>query len=104
MDRAATAIAAGSPLSGAAVAELEAVVKQLVSSVALNPGAALVLSDLAGADAYTYQHSIDVCALGLLLGRQVLMRHGWRDFRGTRRSDGIESRLLKLGLGLLLHD
>src|SRR4051812_9134365 len=33
-----------------------------------------------------------------------MLRHGWRDFRGARRSDGVEQRLLKLGLGLLVHD
>jgi HD-GYP domain-containing protein (c-di-GMP phosphodiesterase class II) len=104
MGRAATAIASGRGLPAATVGELQSVVKQLAAAVAGTPGAALVLSDLAGADDYTYQHSIDVCALGLLIGRHVMVRHGWRDFRGARRSDGLESRLLKLGLGLLLHD
>jgi HD-GYP domain-containing protein (c-di-GMP phosphodiesterase class II) len=104
MARAATAVASGRGVPAAAIGDLQSVVKQLAAAVAGNPGAALVLSDLAGADDYTYQHSIDVCALGLLIGRHVMLRHGWRDFRGTRRSDGLESRLLKLGLGLLLHD
>ena len=104
MRRAGKAVASGNPLPQAAIDEMQAVVKQLTAAIEGNPGAALVLSDLAGADAYTFQHSIDVCALGLLLGRRVMVRHGWRDFRGARRSDGIESRLLKLGLGLLLHD
>lgn len=102
--KAGQAVAAGRGIPHAAVAAMQDVVKQLAEAVEGNPGAALVLSDLAGADAYTYQHSIDVCALGLLLGRRVMERHGWHDFRGNRRRDGIESRLLKLGLGLLLHD
>ena len=102
--KAGRAVASGRGIPHAAVTELQAVVKQLAEAVEGNPGAALVLSDLAGADAYTFQHSIDVCALGLLLGRRGMERHGWHDFRGVRRRDGIESRLLKLGLGLLLHD
>jgi len=92
MQRAGKAIARGNALPQAAVDELQAVVKQLVGAVEGNPGAALVLTDLAGADDYTYQHSIDVCALGLLIGRDVMVRHGWRDFRGTRRSRAQNAR------------
>jgi HD-GYP domain-containing protein (c-di-GMP phosphodiesterase class II) len=63
-----------------------------------------VLSDLATADAYTHQHSIDVCALGVLLGRTLFLRDGWKDFKGRRRVDGLERRVHQLGMGLLLHD
>ena len=91
-------------MSGAEAQELRSVVRRLLECIAGNPGAALVLMDLAAADAYAYQHAIDVCALGLLIGRRLFERHGWEDFRGNRRHDDIEGRLLKLGLGLLLHD
>src|SRR3954453_6342569 len=97
-------LANGRGLSGATAAELKTVVKRLSESVADSPPAALVLTDLAAADAFTHQHSIDVCALGLLIGRRLFERRGWQDFRGRRRRDDIENRLLKLGLGLLLHD
>src|SRR4051794_5945322 len=97
-------LARGRGLSIATAAELKNVVKRLSESVADSPPAALVLSDLAAADAFTHQHSIDVCALGLLLGRRLFERRGWQDFRGRRRRDDLEPRLLKLGLGLLLHD
>ena len=68
------------------------------------PDAALALVDLAGADQYTHQHSIDVTALGLLLARGMFQRDGWIDFRGNRRFDGIDAQLTTLGMGLLLHD
>src|SRR4051794_12112349 len=97
-------LANGRGLSGATAAELKSVVKRLSESVAESAPAALVLADLAAADAFTHQHSIDVCALGLLIGRRLFERRGWEDFRGRRRRDDIEQRLLKLGLGLLLHD
>src|SRR4051812_4051004 len=94
----------GHGLSSATAAELKSLVRRLSESVAESPPAALVLADLAAADAFTHHHSIDVCALGLLIGRRLFERRGWEDFRGRRRRDDIEQRLLKLGLGLLLHD
>src|SRR3954469_20649958 len=97
-------LAAGRGLQADAVAELKVIVRRLSESVADSPPTALVLADLAAADAYTHQHSIDVCALGLLVGRRLFERRGWEDFRGRRRRDDIEARLLKLGLGMLLHD
>jgi len=84
--------------------DLAAIVDKIVRAVADNGDTALVLSDLATADAYTHQHSIDVCALGILLGRRMFLRDGWIDFKGRRRVDGIHRRIHQLGLGLLLHD
>jgi HD-GYP domain-containing protein (c-di-GMP phosphodiesterase class II) len=80
------------------------VVELIAASVSRDPGVALVLTDLASADAYTHQHSIDVCALGLLLGRNLFARTGWVDDRGRARFDDTQRRLLLLGMGLLLHD
>src|SRR3954453_18108145 len=84
--------------------DLAAIVEMLVKAVAENGDTALVLSDLATADAYTHQHSIDVCALGILLGRSLFLRDGWKDIKGRRRVDGLERRVHQLGIGLLLHD
>src|SRR3954469_16902107 len=89
---------------GGAAQDLKSVVSRLLECVADSPGTALVLVDLASADSYAFQHSIDVCALGLLIGRTLFKERGWEDFRGARRFDDIDGRLLKLGLGLLLHD
>jgi hypothetical protein len=66
---------------GAAAQELKSVVSRLLECVADSPGTALVLVDLASADSYAFQHSIDVCALGLLIGRTHFKERGWEDFR-----------------------
>src|SRR4051794_39494998 len=92
------------PLDVAAANEIKRIVEQLASTIINRPDVALVLNDLSAADAYTHQHSIDVTALGLLLGRTLFERHGWHDFRGERRWDDIPGRLIKLGMGLPLHD
>ena len=99
-----TALAAGRPVARAALDELSSVVETLIRSIVATPDAALALHDLAVADAYTHRHSVNVCALGLLLGRTAYRRDGWTDFHRRRRFDGIDERLTKLGMGLLLHD
>jgi HD-GYP domain-containing protein (c-di-GMP phosphodiesterase class II) len=64
----------------------------------------MALADLSSADGYTFQHSIDVTALGLLVGHRYFSEFGWVDFRGDRHYDQLGERLSVLGLGLLLHD
>ena len=49
-----------------ALGSLHEVVERIADSVARNGSTSAVLIDLAAADAYTHQHSVDVCALGLL--------------------------------------
>ena len=94
----------GQPLTPEIARQLSAIVDKIVASVAGNPGVALCLSDLAAADAYTHQHSIDVCALGIRLAHDLFSREGWLDDRQRRRMDGVDRRLHQLGIGLLLHD
>ena len=86
------------------LAELRDVVDLIAASITDSPDAALFLGDLAGADQYTHRHSVNVTALGLLLGRAYWRTEGWIDFQGRRRWDRIDERLAKLGMGLLLHD
>jgi HD-GYP domain-containing protein (c-di-GMP phosphodiesterase class II) len=76
----------------------------IAASITDSPDAALFLGDLAGADQYTHRHSVNVTALGLLIGRAYWRTEGWIDFKGRRRWDRIDERLAKLGMGLLLHD
>jgi HD-GYP domain-containing protein (c-di-GMP phosphodiesterase class II) len=94
----------GQGLSPEFAQELSDIVARLVAAVAGHSGVALCLSDLAAADAYTHQHSIDVCALGILLGKMLFARDGWEDYKGRHRIDGVDKRLHHLGMGLLLHD
>src|SRR4051812_3492613 len=66
--------------------------------------AGLAFGDLADADAYTFQHSVDVATLGMVIGHRLFTRRGWVDVNGRRRMDKVDDRLMRLGLGLLLHD
>jgi HD-GYP domain-containing protein (c-di-GMP phosphodiesterase class II) len=104
LDEARSAIGGSQLLAHDVLAELREVVDLIAASITDSPDAALFLGDLAGADQYTHRHSVNVTALGLLLGRAYWRTEGWVDFRGQRRWDRIEERLAKLGMGLLLHD
>src|SRR4051794_453321 len=79
-------------------------VAQIAANLADVPEAALALDDLATADAYTHRHSVQVAIVGMLIARRHWYRDGWRDWIERPRYDGIEARLTKLGVGLILHD
>ena len=98
------AMSRGKGLSDNALADLTDVADLLSQEIVNTPDVALHLADMMGADQYLLQHVVDVTALGVLLARRVFHDHGWVDFTGRRRFDGVESRLQKIGLGLLLHD
>ncbi len=98
------AITRGRQLAPEAVKALDDVVKRILEQIESSGGAAVALADLSSADGYTFQHSIDVAALGLLIGSRYFGDQGWTDFRGECRFDQMEDRLSILGLGLLLHD
>ena len=94
----------GRSLPAAALAEMRAAVKLICQDLEDADRAALALTDLGSADAYTLQHSIDVATLGLLIARRHFRDFGRPAPRGERRFDGIQQHLGKLGVGLLLHD
>src|SRR5829696_2766687 len=104
LDEARTAIGDSQLLAAGILSELRDVVDLIAANITDSPDAALFLGDLAGADQYTHRHSVNVTALGLLLGRAYWRTEGWVDYRGERRWDRIDERLAKLGMGLLLHD
>ena len=66
--------------------------------------AGVALSDLSSADNYAYRHAVNTTALGLLIGDHLIREHGYLDWERKLRYHDIDTRLLKLGLGLLLHD
>jgi HD-GYP domain-containing protein (c-di-GMP phosphodiesterase class II) len=86
------------------VEELGRIATMIANEVSCCGDAVLALADLASSDLYTLQHSIDVTALGLLIGQRLFRERGWIDYRGKRSYDNIEKKLSQLGLGLLLHD
>ena len=98
------ALARGVTVPDQALLDLQHVASLILADVERCGEAALALLDLGAVDAYTMQHSIDVTALGLVLGRKLFRERGWVNYRGERTFDRIDHRLTLLGLGLLLHD
>ena len=80
------AFATGKPLAPEAIASLEDIVTRILSQIDTAAGVALALADLATADAYTFQHSIDVTGTGLAIGQRYFRKYGWVDYTGTRIS------------------
>jgi HD-GYP domain-containing protein (c-di-GMP phosphodiesterase class II) len=98
------AVTHGRTLDPEATDELSDVVDAILQEIEEHGETPVVLADLCGASAYDLQHSIDVCALGLLIGRRLIVEHGWLDYKGERQDDRHEERLYRLGMGLVLHD
>jgi HD-GYP domain-containing protein (c-di-GMP phosphodiesterase class II) len=98
------ALGKGHGLSDATLAGISRISELITASLGDDPHALSTLSDLAASDNYTHRHSVGVTVAGLLVGRAHMRRVGWRDWRKRQRGDGIEDRLVKLGLGLMLHD
>ena len=103
-ETAAGALAAGQPLTADAIGELEAIAARMAKEIAEINDFALALGDLSAADGYTLQHSVDVAALGLLIGQRLFKMRGYTDYMGRQSWQRIDQRLTRLGLGLLLHD
>jgi HD-GYP domain-containing protein (c-di-GMP phosphodiesterase class II) len=97
-------VVSGQPFEERTIDKLSQIVERILLEIEATGETALALADLCAADAYTFQHSVDVTALGLLIGRKMLAERGWLDYRGVRRFTRFDERLFQLGLGLLLHD
>lgn len=98
------ALAEGQQLADRDVERLREVAAMIAEEIVALPEAAIALSEMRAADAYTHEHSVRVTTLGLLLAARHWKRNGWRDYRGEIRFDDIRPRLAQLGFGLLVHD
>jgi HD-GYP domain-containing protein (c-di-GMP phosphodiesterase class II) len=98
------AVAAGRVLDPEGTDAIGEAVDHILEEIEDHEERTVVLADLCGASAYDLQHSIDVTALGLLIGRRLIVEHGWLDYKGERHDDRQEERLFRLGMGLLLAD
>jgi HD-GYP domain-containing protein (c-di-GMP phosphodiesterase class II) len=98
------AIEARRPLDPEICDTLGTVLEVMLSEIKAHGDAAVALRDMCAADAYTFQHSIDVTALGMLLGAHFFAAQGWRTQSSGPGPAQIDERLLILGMGLLLHD
>jgi HD-GYP domain-containing protein (c-di-GMP phosphodiesterase class II) len=98
------AFSTGRPLTSEMLGELDKIAARMAQEIDQTGDIALALADLSSADGYTLQHSVDVAALGLLIGQRIYRERGYVDFRGRRTFEKVDQRLTRLGLGLLLHD
>jgi HD-GYP domain-containing protein (c-di-GMP phosphodiesterase class II) len=94
----------GEPLGEDALRELESVARLIAEQVSRARDAALAFTDLAAADAYTLQHSIDVTVVGLIVARRLFNDFGRLDGLSRRSFERIDDAVVRLGVGLLLHD
>jgi HD-GYP domain-containing protein (c-di-GMP phosphodiesterase class II) len=104
MDGCQEAMAAGQQMPESILNDMQKVAEMIAHDIEENADMALALDDLGSADGYTLQHSIDVAAIGMLIGHRLFREKGWLDHLGRRVYDRRERRLARLGLGLLLHD
>src|SRR4051794_13608572 len=104
LDTCKEAMSAGQPLPESVLGDLQKVADMIAADISENADMAVALDDLGSADGYTLQHSIDVAAVGMLIGQRLFREQGWLDHLGRRVYDRRERRLARLGLGLLLHD
>jgi HD-GYP domain-containing protein (c-di-GMP phosphodiesterase class II) len=98
------ALEAGQPLTGDMLENAGAVANRMAGEVGSDGDVALALADMSSADHYTFQHAIDVAALGVLIGQRLYRERGYLDYRGERSFERIERRLASLALGLLIQD
>lgn len=84
--------------------ELEDVVEAIISEVRDSSTVVGAMADLQTVDGETVSHSLNVAVLGLIVAERAMRERGWTDWRGRRHRAPDEQRLVKLGLGLMLHD
>jgi HD-GYP domain-containing protein (c-di-GMP phosphodiesterase class II) len=86
------------------IQDVEGVISKILVEVSGRKNLLVCLSDLNLFGGERMQHALNVCVVGAAVARQFFKAHGWKDFRGQRREDGVEDRMVKLGVGLLLQD
>ena len=104
LDEARESLNAHTGLSTEAVAALSRATIRIRDDVLACPDTARALLDLSADHEFPHGDAAGVAALGMLIAKRLLERHGWVDFRGERRIDRREQRLAYLGIGLLMHD
>jgi HD-GYP domain-containing protein (c-di-GMP phosphodiesterase class II) len=94
----------GEAISDKRMSELLDVTRLIAGEVAGVGDAAVALSDLAAADNYVMEHTIDVTVTGMLVARHMWDTQGRVDWRGERTWNRFQEHLTQLGIGLFLHD
>jgi HD-GYP domain-containing protein (c-di-GMP phosphodiesterase class II) len=84
--------------------DVEGVISKILTEVSSRKNLLVCLSDLNIFGGERMQHALNVCVVGSAVAKEFFRAHGWKDFRGQRREDGVEDRMVKLGVGMLLQD
>src|SRR3954463_13078289 len=77
LDTCKEAMVPGQPLPESVLADMQKVAEMIARDIEENADMAVALDDLGSADGYTLQHSIDVAAIGMLIGQRVFRAGGW---------------------------
>lgn len=93
-----------SALAPEQIEQVEGTINQILTEISSRKNLLVCLSDLNVFGGDRMQHAVNVCVVGCAVARTYFGAHGWTDYRGQRREDGIPERLTKLGIGLLLQD
>ena len=104
LDEARRAVEGTGELSEATMSDVARATMLIRDDVLSCEHTARAVLDLAAAHDFPHGEAAGTAALGMLIARRLLERHGWVDYRGERRLDRREQRLAHLGLGLLMHD
>jgi len=94
----------GAQVTDEQIARLHGVTMRIAEQLQFSSEAGVALGDLSSADGYAYRHAVNTTALGLLIGERLIRQYGYLDWEKKLRYNNVDIRLLKLGLGLLLHD
>jgi HD-GYP domain-containing protein (c-di-GMP phosphodiesterase class II) len=98
------ALDANRPLLATTLEPVQAMAALIAEETEQAGGFALALTDLSPVETYDLHHSVGATALGLLIAQKLYATRGYLDFRGQRTHDGLDARVTRLGLGLLLRD
>lgn len=82
-------------ISKRTIAEMIDIVAHLLDCLKKNEGSLVRLVEMMGTDMYTYNHSVNVAIIALMIGFEIIEAPNKRE---------KEEKLIALGLGALLHD
>jgi HD-GYP domain-containing protein (c-di-GMP phosphodiesterase class II) len=83
---------------------VESTIAMILSEISTRRNLLVCVSDMNLFGGDRMRHALAVVVVGSAIAKQFFREHGWKDFRGQRREDGIEDRMVKLGVGMLLQD
>lgn len=94
----------GARMSPEQMQAVESTMSMILAEISTRRNLLVCVSDLNLFGGDRMRHALAVVVVGSAVAKSFFREHGWKDFRGQRREDGIEDRMVKLGVGMLLQD